>query len=393
MACVTDEVLRAALDDELSREELAKVEEHGTSCARCRDRCYALAVEADRVRTALSSLAPPGRDVPLDTRAAIARFRARRAAMSSQPPSLAAAVFGKRWGLATWGLAGACLIVALFTFAPARSWAQRFAAMLRVQKITAVPLDFEALGNPSERRRLGKTFAQLLSDDVVMTVKPGEPQVMASRELATEAAGFTVRLLGKRPDSPQLKILGEQSFHATIDRDRLQSIIEEAGRSDLKVPDAVDGATIAVNIPKIVIAEYGTCAHPRGESHAEPPAGESGCIELLQAPSPTVTVPPELNLSQLAEVALQLGGMSAEAARGFSQSVDWGSTVVLGIPIGATYRTVEVDGVQATLIERASRGERSRRGYSLLWVKNGIVYALFGGGDPADALTLAESLN
>jgi hypothetical protein len=37
MACLTDEVLRAALDDELSREELAKVEEHGTSCARCRD--------------------------------------------------------------------------------------------------------------------------------------------------------------------------------------------------------------------------------------------------------------------------------------------------------------------------------------------------------------------
>jgi len=392
MACLTDDVLRAALDDELSREELAKVEEHGTSCARCRDRCYALAVEAERVRTALSSLAPPGRDVPLDTRAAIAQFRARRAALGNQPPSLATAFFSKRWGLATWGLAAACLIVALLTFAPARSWAQRFAAMLRVQKITAVPLDFEALGNPTERRRLGRTFAQLLSDDVVMTVKPGEPQVMASRDLATEAVGFTVRLLGNRSDSPQLKILGEQSFHATIDRDRLQSVIEEAGRSDLKLPDALDGATIAAYIPKIVIAEYGTCVH-RGESPSEAPAGDGGCIELLQAASPTVTVPPELDLSQLAEVALQLGGMSAEAARGFSQSVDWGSTVVLGIPIGATYRTVEVDGVQATLIERASRGERSRHGYSLLWVKNGIVYALFGGGDPADALTLAESLN
>jgi hypothetical protein len=157
--------------------------------------------------------------------------------------------------------------------------------MLRVQKITAVPLDFEALGNPSERRRLGRTFAQLLSDDVVMTVKPGEPQVMASRDLATEAAGFTVRLLGSRSDSPQLKILGEQSFHATIDRDRLQSVIEEAGRSVLKLPDALDGATIAAYIPKIVIAEYGTCVH-RGESPSEAPAGDGGCIELLQAGQP-----------------------------------------------------------------------------------------------------------
>jgi hypothetical protein len=393
MACLTDEVLRAALDDELSRAELAKVEEHGTSCAQCRGRAEAMALEIERVRLSLSSLAPPGRDLPLDTQAAIARFRARRAALSSQPPTLAVAFLGKPWGLATWGLAGACLIVALLTFTPARSWAQRFAAMLRVQKITAVPLDFEALGNPSERRRLGKTFAQLLSDEVVMTVKPGEPQVMGSRELATEAAGFTVRLLGSRPDSPRLMVLGEQSFHATIDRDRLQAVIEEAGRSDLQLPDALDGATIAAYIPKIVIAEYGACAHHRGQSRPEPPASESGCIELLQAASPTLTIPPELNLSQLAEVALQLGGMSAEAARGFSQSVDWGSTVVLGIPTGVSYRTVEVEGVQGTLIERASRGERGRPGYSLLWVKKGIVYALFAGGDPADALTLAESLN
>lgn len=393
MACLTDGVLRAALDGELSPAELADVEEHGTSCARCRERCYELAVEAERVRTGLSSLAPPGRDRPLDTRAAIAQFRARRAALANQPPSFATAFFGRRWGLATWGLAAACLIVALLTFAPARSWAQRFAAMLRVQKITAVPLDFESLGNPSERRRLGKTFAQMLSDDVVMTVKPGEPQAMASREQSTAAAGFNVMLLGGRQDSPRLKLLGEQSFHATIDRDRLQAVIEEAGRSDLKVPDALDGATIAAYIPKIVIAEYGACPHRRGESPSEPSAGEGSCVEFLQAPSPTVTVPPELDLSQLAEVALQLGGMSAEAARGFSQSVDWGSTVVLGIPMGVSYRTVEVQGVQGTLIERAARGERAPRGYSLLWVKNGIVYALFGGGDPADALTLAESLN
>jgi hypothetical protein len=393
MACLTDGVLRAQLDGELSEAELADVEQHRASCAQCRGRGEAIAADAARVRSFLSALAPQKQDGTLDTRAPIARFRARRAALGAQRPSLAAEFFAKPWGLATWGLAGACLVIALLTFAPARSWAQRFAAMLRVQKITAVPIDFEALGNPSERRRLGKTFAQLLSDDVVMTVKPGEPQVMASREQAAEAAGFTIRLLGKRPDSPRLTMLGEQSFHATIDRDRLQSIIEEAGRSDLQLPYALDGATIAAHIPKIVIAEYGACAHPREGARSEAPASGSDCLHFLQAPSPTVSVPAELNLSKLAEVALQLGGMSAEAARGFSQSVDWGSTVVLGIPIGSSYRTVDVEGVQATLIERTGHGERGRRGYSLLWVKNGTVYALFGAGDSADALTLAESLN
>ncbi|HYR56440.1 MAG TPA: hypothetical protein VEM39_09985, partial [Myxococcaceae bacterium] len=74
MACLTDEVLRAAFDDQLSPAELAKVEEHGTSCAECRGRAEAMAMEMERVRRAFSSLVPPGRDLPLDTRAAIARF-------------------------------------------------------------------------------------------------------------------------------------------------------------------------------------------------------------------------------------------------------------------------------------------------------------------------------
>jgi hypothetical protein len=393
MSCLTDGVLRARLDGELSQPELLEVGQHCAACADCRRRSQAIAHGTERVRQALAALAPAQAEMPTDARAALAQLRAGHEAFVRRPGSFAAIVFARSLRPAWVALAAACVVIALLSFTPARSWAQRLVGLLRVQKIAAVPLNFEALGNPSDRARMGKTIAQLLSDEVVVTVNPGEPQAMESREQATEAAGFKVRLLANRADPPQLKVLGEQAFHATIDRDRLQSILDDAGRSDLQLPYALDGATIAAQVPKIVLAEYGNCRHRSKDEPRAEGTGETECIEFVQAPSPTVTVPPELNLAELAQVALQLGGMSAETARDFSRSVDWGSTLVLGIPNGTSYRTIDVDGVQGTLIERAGRGWRGPPKYTLVWTKGGIIYWLTGRGDSADALTAAESLN
>jgi len=380
MSCFNDGMLRALVDGELSEEQRAKLEEHLHLCASCGARFEVIAHNADRVGSALSSLAIPGESSPPDARRALARFKG-RAALDSRPAAALAGPLAKRIGSVSWAIGAACLVMALLTFTPARGFAQRLMGMLRVQQITAVPLDFEALGDPSERRRLGKSIAQLLSENVVVTTK-GELQEVANRDEASQAAGFNIRLPASRSDEPQLKVLGEQAFHATVDRDRLQAILEDIGRSDLQLPYALDGATISARFPKIAFANYGSCERAYWENGQD-------CLRLLESPSPTITVPPELNLAELAQVGLQLGGMSAEAARDFSRSVDWASTIVVGIPQGTSYQTVQVDGVQGTLIERGGR----RRGYSLLWVKDGIIYALYGSGDSAGALTVAESLN
>jgi hypothetical protein len=110
---------------------------------------------------------------------------------------------------------------------------------------------------------------------------------------------------------------------------------------------------------------------------------------MVQAPSPTVSVPPNLNISQVAEAALELAGMSASEAHSFCQTVDWSSTLVVPVPGNvSSYQTVNVDGVTGTLISLRSDHNR----YSLLWVKNGIIYSLNGHGDPNQALNLAASL-
>jgi len=52
-----------------------------------------------------------------------------------------------------------------------------------------------------------------------------------------------------------------------------------------------------------------------------------------------------------------------------------------------------VDGVQGTLINISHMGHSAQPGYTLIWVKNGIIYSLAGRGDSSSAVALADSLN
>ena len=100
-------------------------------------------------------------------------------------------------------------------------------------------------------------------------------------------------------------------------------------------------------------------------------------------------MPADLNIQQLAEVALQLSGMSATDSRQLAQTIDWKSTLVLPLPRGAgSYSQVQVAGTQGTLIN-GNRGPH----YVLLWVKNGVIYGLVGRGDSSNAVALANSLS
>ncbi len=95
---------------------------------------------------------------------------------------------------------------------------------------------------------------------------------------------------------------------------------------------------------------------------------------------------------QLAELGLQLAGMTPAEARAFSQSVDWTSTLVVPIPRNAAaVKQVSVDGVTGTVIYR-SYDDGVPQHYTLLWVKNDIVYALAGFGTADQAVALASSI-
>jgi hypothetical protein len=106
-----------------------------------------------------------------------------------------------------------------------------------------------------------------------------------------------------------------------------------------------------------------------------------------------VSAPADLDINRLAQIGLEFTGMSAEEAAAFTSTVDWTSTLVVPIPSNAAdYEQITVDGVTGTLVQRPSR-EGEPTTFALLWVKDGIVYAISGRGTNSErAIEMANSL-
>lgn len=388
MNCVSEGVLRAYVDRELDSSELLQVQNHLEGCADCRRRLEELEGLAGRVRQHLSALGP-GAESPANARLALSRFKAEHGDESEA--SGLARLFAKRWRPVWVAAFAVVLLVAFLAFPLTRSLAQRFLLTLRVEKVQPVSIDTSSLeGNQA----LQQAIRQMISNKVVVTVDEKEQHV-GSAEAASGLAGFRVHLVGGRSDAPEFTVFGQHSFNLTAERARLQDIFNQAGRADLVVPASVDGAMVAVQIPRGVLVRYGNCAKPRKEGQSAQqqaePAGPQNCLHLLEVPAPIVSVPSNLDVGQLAEIALELGGLSPSQAKEFCQTIDWKSTLVLPLPRHVrSYDTVDVNGVQGTLIHHfPGRGPN----YTLVWVKDGVVYSLVGFDDAGNAVGLANSVS
>lgn len=369
MTCPSAGSLRTFSDGELSAPESKHIEQHLQSCAPCRAQLEALHHQSNGVRDAMGALAPE-QEHAADAVSAYAAFRT--AAVESEPPPSRGSFAA--WRTSAWGAAAACLLIVLFSFAPARSWAQRFLSMLRVQKLAVVPVDLSAVTAEVGANQGKKLITQLISDNVTVTLKPGRPVSASSPQVAGQMAGFSVQTLDGLGVPKDILVSDEAAFYLTLDRQRIEAVLNQINRPDIQVPSNIDGSIIAVHIPKAVHMAYAN-------------------MDFTQVPSPTVSVPPSLNISALAEAALQVAGMSPAEAHAFCQSVDWTSTLVIPVPEAASsYQSVRVEGTDGTLIQAPARG-KFPGGYALIWTKNGIIYSISGKGPADPAVAVAESLH
>ena len=389
MNCISDETLRAYFDGELESAELVKIEAHLKDCPACRARAEEISAVASHVAESLLALDGTPRAITEDNpQIALARFRANLPAEQPARQPFYVRIFPRRARLA-WaaGLAAAILLGSL-AFPSARSFAQMLLATLRVQKVQTVSLDFASF-NHGRTSELQDALNKVLFDNVTVTADE-KSQKVATRDAASKLAGFPVRLPATLLDTPKFEVSGVHAFHMTVDRDRLQDILDQAGRADLLLPANLQDAPISVQVPRTVEIDY-DCNNEHDDTNVQSSASseKKPCIAMIQAPSPEINVPNDLNLQQVAETALQVAGMSAQQARDFCQTIDWRSTLILPIPPSVRdYKTVTVDGVQGTLM---STKRDDGPNYFLIWVKNGIIYAMFGNGDSDQAIQLANS--
>ena len=392
MNCPTDDTLRAYLDAELSPNDLSEVRQHLQNCPACEARLQALSATAQRVGSQLASLDASPSASQANPQIALARFKA-KLAESQQPVPFFSRIFAPRWRFAWAGSFAAVVLLLSLLFPATRGFAQRLLATLRVERVQTVTVDFAAGDNHAANQPL-EMLAKLLSDNAVVTTNEKEFTV-DSQTAATQAAGFPVRMLSARTDTPTFDISGAHAFHLTLDRTRLQDILDQAGRPDLLLPATLDGATVSVQVPRAVAVKYGACKHQDrgpGPDQGAPAGNDNSCLLVIQAPSPVINVPSDLNIQQLAEIGLQLGGWDPVKAREFCQTVDLKSTLVLPIPRNVqSYETVSINGVRGTLMHFPNP-KNGGSAFGLIWVDGGVIYSLIGHGDTDSAVQLASSL-
>ncbi|MBL8062671.1 MAG: hypothetical protein JNK32_06605 [Anaerolineales bacterium] len=381
---LTEGELRAFLDNELD----AALSGHLNACAVCQKELNEVKQAHLRSAKRLSFLSGEIRAVPS---AQSAWYRFTQDYVNKKETSML-----KKWfsfPVVRYGAIALVALALLLAFPSTRALASEFLNLFRVQQVTVLSIDPTSLESLTGNEALGTQLSELVSSSTVVTDEPGEPVEAANGEEASGLAGFSVRLPEDQTASG-IYVTDSAAFTLTVDREKAQALIDGAGRTDLILPEAINGAEISVSIPATVSASFGTCPDPDIEGGEDPiDMGEMypDCTVLTQMTSPVVNVPEGVDMAQLAQIALEFSGMSSEEAASFASSVDWATTLVVPIPRDVTtHSEVSVDGVTGILIQRTAENSPE---YVLMWVKDGILYAIAdAGADTAPAFALAESL-
>ncbi|HJW91074.1 MAG TPA: zf-HC2 domain-containing protein [Anaerolineales bacterium] len=392
---LNDGEILAYRDGELSEAGKKRAEAHLADCAHCLERVQSQSVRAARLLAQLALLDPSPREAASPFQSARARLQTRLSTTptlkenSNMFQKFFARPYRPAWGV----VAVVLLLVAAMAFAPVRAIANSFLGLFRVQQFTIAQVN---PGDLPEQLGASSQFEHLLAEDVQIE-ELGKPQEVASVAEASALVGFPVRLPTEVKGEIQLVVQPGMRATFQVDLNRMKSLLAEIGREDISLPAELDGATVVMELPASVSASFGDCevdpaaARAAGQDPDDPTPQRPDCTTLVQMPSPSISAPPGLDVAKIGEAFLQLLGMSQAEAAHFSQQVDWTTTLVVPIPrYNATYADVIVDGVKGTHVQQSLKDHLPQ--YLLLWIKDGIVYALTGPGNSSTSLTIADSL-
>ncbi len=406
--------IRTYQDGELSLAERQRVEAHLAACAACRAEAEALNAQAQRVSSHLRSLQPAQPAThPLPLRTARHRLEQRINSDNQEKQTMLNKLLNRISRPAWAAITLVAVLAVALAFPSVRAMAGDLLRLFRVEQVRVVEIDTANMDRPGQMENSANLEA-FFADNVKFE-KAGEPQEVSDVASAEAQTGLDLRLPTSLGDPASILVQpgGKMSF--TIDRELLQAVLKDLGETNYQLPENLDGRTVNVELLASAAAMYGDCpkldekemrgkhgdpTDPDDQSGADGQAAPDGqaepdfkmpnCTTFMQVPSPKVEAPEELDVNQLGQVYLQLLGMTPDEAAQFASSVDWTTTFVIPVPRYSTQqKEVAVDGTTGTLIRFREAGDQA---YALLWVKDGVVYAISGPGDGQTALDIAGSM-
>lgn len=281
------------------------------------------------------------------------------------PPAPRWRVRGARFAAATC----LTLTVALVMTPGGRSAAAAFLAQFRTERLAVVTVDSGTAANLAAVERIG-----------TVSGAPAEPQPVADLGEAERLTGLDVA----RPDpatlpahvrgTPQILVAKASQMRLTFSRARSP-----------EVPANLDGATLVINIPAMVLQQYGTLDDIRGLVVAE--AGQL-TADVEQPAGHARASRGDATLEEVRAFLLSLPDLPPDLTSQLRAITDWRSTLPIPVPAGQiAWRHTTVAGGPALLF-----GDDSGLGSAVLWQRHGRIHGVGGALEAGEVVRIAGRL-
>lgn len=258
------------------------------------------------------------------------------------------------------------IIAVLFTFPSVQAAASDFLGLFRVQKFAPLSISPQQMAVLEQLADQGLTPGEF---DVER--EPGAASAVDSLAEAGRETGFKARTLAELGEPDQIYVLEGGSGSLVIDVEASRAIVEAAGADPSLLPDSLDGQRVNLVVFPGIQQDWGD-------------------YTFMQAESPLVEYPPDVDPTLLGQAFLEVLGTGPEEARRIAQNIDWASTLLLPLPSEAvTFSEVMVDGVSGVALTPLTGVDEG----ALLWQKDDRVYVLVGPGTISDLLDLVSSIS
>ena len=367
MRHLSDGTLRRIYDEPLALS--AAEQEHFDGCSECKARFDGIAGAARSIGSML-----PAPVVEPASAAAFASLQHRIRREASRPAPWYQRWFDRtapRLQLMRTPAVAVVLAAALLT-GVAATGVVRLLEVFKPNKVAVVqvsPSDFAAaavaLDYGQEKWLPSPPTPVVMSDPVAAQTQSGLPVLTP----ATLPAGVT--------GGATYAVVSQTTGSLTFDASRLRASAAQHHVKLSPMPSSINGSTLIVNAGPALLEVWGVSA--AGTSQQLP------TLVIAQTKVPTVEST-GANTKQLEDYVLSQSAVPADLRSQVLAIADPSTTLPIPIPKGlATTENVQVNGVQGVLIKAVL-------GAGVVWIKNGVIYAVGGQLTPDQVLALARTL-
>jgi len=366
VAHITEGTLRRFVDDPDAR--VGDDAAHLEGCSECRSRFESIADDAHSIA---GLLAVP--EAHVDVASAFDRLRSAPAARRTPIFRLPLIQPGRRPIVLAFAavLAGAALLIGVL--------AGDLSLNFQPNTVSTVPVTVADMQALSQLSNYG---------DITWTKQP-QLQAATSASDAEALAGMTAPVASNLPSTISKNITYGAMTQAeavfTFSAEKASAAAAAQGKTLPALPAGMDGATLTIKVGPAIGEIYGDIQKPAAGSDVSQLTLPELVIVKSSAPSATST---QVTVKQLEDYVLSQPGITPELKAAVQAIGDPSTTLLIPIPVEyATSKDVTVQGVKGVAL-----GDNTGVGAGVIWVKNGVVYAVAGSIKQDDAIAIANNL-